>query len=732
MNIRKIKEIVKFDVERNLQNKWFIILNILMLIIALIVTNKDNISKYLEEKEIDIINEEEVTLQILDNEEIAYDEFALEFEGKEKIKIEKVTENNYSRENVPKDNVILIEIEKDEMAIIKTKIVSKESVDGDLYNQIYETLQKVRSKIFAENNNINLDELNLLNDSLEIDRQYLGIDAENAGTKELIKAGSIVVLYMVLIFVLSRIANEITQEKVSKSIEYVLTSVSAKEYLLAKVLGTTISIIIQVIYTFVYYMIGNMIANLISEQAVSSSAISTNSIDMSIVNYILVMVAYLIFTVFLTSLIQATLSSKTTSVAEAGNSTLFLMSIMMVLYFISLAVISPYNKVSAGMYVFSCLPIVSTFFVPSMMIIGQATIWQIIISFVLLIISIPLIFNKCAKYFKNGILDYNISKRKGLLNKKKELSLKEQQALDLRNRKVKKVGFTLGISMMILFLLEVICSLIITPVLTGILSDKVGEGTLFIIENSILLIIVLGLTSLFIKHYDTEYEKNKKGEAKINALEYILGGISIIALTQILLAWIYPKIGLDHSMFDVVNIFPDDTALGNLAFIVGMALVPAIFEELLFRKYILNCSKKLGTTFAIVFSALLFGLYHMNLNQAIFAFLIGILFGVIAVKTDGIILTVFLHFLNNMYSCMISLLPNDNIWYKIINKGSIALAIIGGIIIIKNIPKLKNIKKQELKINPDAKLLFKNYTFVIAMALLIILLAVTEKMITTI
>ena len=39
------------------------------------------------------------------------------------------------------------------------------------------------------------------------------------------------------ILVFSKIANEIAQEKVSKSIEYVLTSVTEKEYLLAKIIS---------------------------------------------------------------------------------------------------------------------------------------------------------------------------------------------------------------------------------------------------------------------------------------------------------------------------------------------------------------------------------------------------------------------------------------------------------------------------------------------------------------
>ena len=51
-------------------------------------------------------------------------------------------------------------------------------------------------------------------------------------------------------------------------------------------------------------------------------------------------------------------------------------------YLVSLSAISPYITVTPLMYIISCITIVSTFFVPAMMIIGQATTIKIIISFI--------------------------------------------------------------------------------------------------------------------------------------------------------------------------------------------------------------------------------------------------------------------------------------------------------------------------------------------------------------
>ena len=575
MNTRKVKEIIKFDVEKSIQNKWFVILNIVMFIGILLATNWTNISKYLTDHNINILPKDEIKVQILDEENLFYDNFVQKYGEQENIKIEKVTENNYSKENIPDDDVILVEVKRDDETVISAKVVTKEGITGDVYDFIYEELKETRSKVFADNNGITIEELNILNEDVKIDRVLLGVDSENSDTKEIIKVVSIVIVYMVLIFVLSRIANEIAQEKVSKSIEYVLTSVSEKEYLLAKVLGATITILIQVLYTFVYYMIGNMISSIFAVKVAGAGTINMmGTVDSSIVGYVLAMCAYLVFTVFLTTLIQAALSSKTTSVAEAGNTTMLLMTIIIVLYFLSLSVISPYTKVSGLMYVISCLPLVSTFFVPAMMIIGQATTLQIVISFIVLIATVPLIFNICARHFKNGILDYSSSKKKKLFAKKekKELNLKERQDYELRLSKAKKFAFTIGMAMIILVFLEAVFSFICGIAVPSLLENKVESSTILVIENSIILVFALSITAAFIKLYSDKYEfieaKKLTGKEKF---EIIFIGIALVAGLQLFLSWLYTKLGLDYNVLESFSIMPGSSLISKVIFVIGMA-----------------------------------------------------------------------------------------------------------------------------------------------------------------
>ena len=84
-----------------------------------------------------------------------------------------------------------------------------------------------------------------------------------------------------------------------------------------------------------------------------------------------------------------------------------------------------------------------------------------------------------------------------------------------------------------------------------------------------------------------------------------------------------------------------------LAFVV-MVIVAPVVEELVFRKTIIDSTKKFGEKNAIVFSALCFGMFHMNIQQVIYAFIIGLVFGYVYSRTGRIYYTMMMHSVNNL------------------------------------------------------------------------------------
>lgn len=83
--------------------------------------------------------------------------------------------------------------------------------------------------------------------------------------------------------------------------------------------------------------------------------------------------------------------------------------------------------------------------------------------------------------------------------------------------------------------------------------------------------------------------------------------------------------------------------------VLAIAIIGPIVEELVFREGIIGYLIRRGQHrwVAIIFSSLMFGIIHLNPAQVPFAFIMGIVLGVIYVKSHSIVLTSIIHILNN-------------------------------------------------------------------------------------
>jgi membrane protease YdiL (CAAX protease family) len=83
--------------------------------------------------------------------------------------------------------------------------------------------------------------------------------------------------------------------------------------------------------------------------------------------------------------------------------------------------------------------------------------------------------------------------------------------------------------------------------------------------------------------------------------------------------------------------------------IIVMGVIPALTEELFFRGLVLDgLIKNHSNRRAIIISALLFGLVHLNPWQFLGGFVIGLFSAWICIKTNSIWLSIYIHFFNNV------------------------------------------------------------------------------------
>ena len=121
---------------------------------------------------------------------------------------------------------------------------------------------------------------------------------------------------------------------------------------------------------------------------------------------------------------------------------------------------------------------------------------------------------------------------------------------------------------------------------------------------------------------------------------------------------------------------------------VGLGILVPIAEELLYRGVVyLRLREYVGVTKAIVISAAVFGLFHFNLLQSTYAFLIGILLAMAVEKFGSIMTSIVMHMAVNQLSVILTVTGIN----KIISKNIIIylavmviLLAVGGLLFAKS------------------------------------------------
>jgi sodium transport system permease protein len=85
-----------------------------------------------------------------------------------------------------------------------------------------------------------------------------------------------------------------------------------------------------------------------------------------------------------------------------------------------------------------------------------------------------------------------------------------------------------------------------------------------------------------------------------------------------------------------------------LAFFLAFALLPAVCEELTFRGFLLTgLQKRFRPRTAILLASFLFALFHMNVFQFLPAFFLGVVLGLLTVRSKSLLPAMFFHLLYN-------------------------------------------------------------------------------------
>ncbi len=120
---------------------------------------------------------------------------------------------------------------------------------------------------------------------------------------------------------------------------------------------------------------------------------------------------------------------------------------------------------------------------------------------------------------------------------------------------------------------------------------------------------------------------------------YIGSYISTVLMTALETATGYPYANALESMVDESPIWMT---------LFATCIVAPLGEELIFRKLFVERARRFGDTTAILLSGLLFGLFHGNLFQFFYAFLLGVLLAYVYTRTNNLWWCVGIHGIINL------------------------------------------------------------------------------------
>lgn len=106
---------------------------------------------------------------------------------------------------------------------------------------------------------------------------------------------------------------------------------------------------------------------------------------------------------------------------------------------------------------------------------------------------------------------------------------------------------------------------------------------------------------------------------------------------------------------EISNLVTDSSPVWFVALALGLSVFPAVAEEVMFRGLLFRSFKKdMPTYFAVIYSAVLFGLVHLNWLQGTAAMLLGIYLGYICWLSGSIFPAMLAHFVNNLTWCYVA------------------------------------------------------------------------------
>lgn len=422
----KLKYLVEVSLKRKFCTKWFLIANIVLALIIVAVTNIDSVINFFggdfnEKTSIYVIDETNTSYDILKGQiETLETSISNSEESSYEIKLYDDTEDKAKEKLNEEETSILIIIKPDEENVITSSIISQAYIDTLDYQLFSQALQSTKTTLAIATSSITPEELNRLSSPIEIERIILDENkkSENESMETIMTTVFPIVIlpfFMLTIFLVQMIGAEINDEKTTRGMEIIISNVSPKVHFFSKVISGNIFIISQGILLIAYVAIGILIRNILGAGSIFATlginmeGLFSGVMQTDFATKMLYVIPFTLLLMILTfiaySLLAGVLASMTTNAEDFGQLQTPIMIISLIGYY--LAMMAGMFDGSLFIKILSYVPFISAILSPSLLVLGQIGIIDIIISMVLVVITNYLLIHYGLRIYKVGILNYS-------------------------------------------------------------------------------------------------------------------------------------------------------------------------------------------------------------------------------------------------------------------------------------------------------------------------------------
>ncbi len=418
----KLKYLISISLKRKIKTKWFLVANILLLIVTAAIINIDSVIKtfggdFNETQTVYVIDNTNKTYDILNNQNKEYGPIINTSD--ESSFIIKKAKNDYKKILKENEKAWILVFNNSYDNVIEAKLITNNYVSAGSYANLMSILNKTKSIIALNETNIPENELKKISSPIKIEREVLdktkSSQDENARMMISTLFPFIILPFFALtIFLVQMIGAEVNDEKTTRGMEIIISNVSPKIHLLSKVIASNLFVLFQGILLIIYGFIGLIIRNnsnsttfnleTMNIKSELTSLLGTNIvhelyyiIPISLIMIILTFIAY--------SLLAGILASMTTNIEDFQQLQTPITVISLVGYY--LAIMAGVFEGSLFIKIAAFVPFISAVLAPCLLILGQFTIIEFTISIILVIIVIYLLIKYGFRIYKEGILNYS-------------------------------------------------------------------------------------------------------------------------------------------------------------------------------------------------------------------------------------------------------------------------------------------------------------------------------------